>query len=44
MGGGDGLEEVESCVSNGVVAMDIQELTAGVVEAVEGHIIGIDRW
>ncbi len=45
MGGGDGIEKVDDgCVPHGMVAVNIKELAAGAVEAVEGRLknIGID--
>jgi hypothetical protein len=42
VGGGDGVEKVDSCVPHGMVAVDVEELTAGAVEAVEGRLISID--
>ena len=42
MGGGDGVEQVDGCVPHSMVAVDVEELAAGAVETVEGHLIGID--
>ncbi len=42
MGGGDGVEKVDGCVSHGMVAVDVEELAAGAVEAVKGRLVGID--
>ena len=42
MGGGDGVEKVYGCVPHGMVAVDVEELAAGAVEAVEGRLVGID--
>ena len=42
MGGGDGVEKVDGCVPHGMVAVDVEELAAGAVEAVEGRLVGID--
>ena len=41
-GGGDGVEKVNGCVLHGMVAVDVEELAAGVVKAVEGRLVGID--
>ena len=43
MGGGNSLEEVDGCVSDGMMAMDVEELAARVVKAVEGHFIGVEE-
>jgi hypothetical protein len=43
VGGGDGVEKVDGCIPHGmVVAVDVKELAAGAVEAVEGRLVGID--
>ena len=42
MGGGDGIEKVDGCVSHSMVAVDVEELAAVAVKAVEGRLIGID--
>jgi hypothetical protein len=40
--GGDGVEQVDGGVADGIVAVNVEELTGGAVEAVEGHVVGID--
>ena len=42
MGGGDGVEQVDGCIPHSMVAVDVEELAAGAVKAVEGRIIGIN--
>ena len=42
MGGGDGVEKVYGCIPHGMVAVDVEELAAGAVEAVEGRLVGIN--
>ena len=42
MSGGDGVEKVDGCVPHGMVAVEVEELAAGAVEAVEGRLVGID--
>ena len=40
--GSDGVEQVNGGIANGIVAVDIEELTGRIVEAVEWHVIGVD--
>ena len=44
VGGGDGVEQVHGCIPHSMVAVDVEELAAGVVKAVvvEVRLIGID--
>ena len=42
MSGGDGVEKVDGCVQHSMVAVDVEKLAAGAVEAVEGRLVGID--
>ena len=42
MGGGDGVEQVDGSIPHSMVAVDVEELAAGIVKAVEGWLIGID--
>ena len=42
MGEGDGAEKIDGCVPHGMVAMNVEELAARAVEAVEGGLVGID--
>ena len=42
MGGGDGIDKVDGCVPHSMVAVDVEELAAGAVKAVEGRLIGIN--
>ena len=42
MGGVDGVEKVDGCVPHGMVAVDVEELAVGAVEAVEGQLVGIN--
>ena len=42
MGGGDGVEQVDGCIPHSMMAVDVEELAAGAVKAVEGRLIGID--
>jgi hypothetical protein len=41
VGGGDGVEQVDGCIPHSMVAVDVEELAAGAVKAVEGRLIGI---
>jgi hypothetical protein len=40
--GGDGVEQVDGGIANGIVAVDIEELTGRTVEAVEWHVVDVD--
>ena len=40
--GDDGVEQVDGGVADGIVAVNVEELTGGAVEAVKGHVVGID--
>ena len=40
--GGNGLEEVDGHVLDGMMAMDVEELAAKAVKAMEGYFIGVD--
>jgi hypothetical protein len=42
MGGGDGIEKVDGCIPHGMVAVDVEELAAGAIKAMEGRLVGID--
>ena len=42
VGGRDGVEEVDGGVPHGMVAMNVEKLAVGAVEAVERHFVGID--
>ena len=42
VGGGNGPEEIDGCVPDGMMAMDVEELAARAVKAVEGHLIGVN--
>ena len=35
VGGGDGVEQVDGCVPHNMVAVDVEKLAAGAVEAEE---------
>ena len=38
----DGIEKNDGCVPHGMVAVDVEELATGVVDEVEGRLVGID--
>ena len=40
--GSDGVEQVDGGIANGVVAVDVEELTGRSVEAVKWHVVGVD--
>ena len=40
--GSDEVEQVDGGITNGVVVVDIEELTGRAVEAVEWHVVGVD--
>ena len=40
--GGDGVEQVDGGIANGIVAVDVEELTGRTVEAVEWHVVDVD--
>ena len=42
MGVGDGVEQVDGCIPHSMGAVDVEELAARAVKAVEGRLIGID--
>ena len=42
MRGSDGVEQVDGGIANGVVAVDVEELTGRAVKAVEWHVVGLD--
>jgi hypothetical protein len=42
VGGGNGPEEIDGCVPDGMMLMDVEELVAIAVKAVEGHLIGVN--
>ena len=42
MRGSDGVEQVDGGIANGVVAMDVEELTGRAVEAVEWNVVCVD--
>ena len=40
--GSDGVEQIDGGIANGVVAVDVEELTGRAVKAVEWHVVGVD--
>ena len=40
--GGDGVEQVDGGIANGIVAVDVEKLTGRTVEAVKWHVVGVD--
>ena len=40
--GSDGVEQVNGGIANGIVAVDVEELTGRAVKAVKWHVVGID--
>ncbi len=38
----DGVEQVDGGIANGIVAVDVEELTGRAVKAVKWHVIGDD--
>jgi hypothetical protein len=42
VGGRNGPEEIDGCVPDGMMAMDVEELAARAVKVVEGHLIGVN--
>ena len=39
---GDGVEQVDGGIANGIVAVDIEKLAGRTVEAVEWHVVDVD--
>ncbi len=40
--GSDGVEQVDGGIANGIVAVDVEELTGRAVTAVKWHVVGVD--
>jgi hypothetical protein len=40
--GSDGVEQGDGGIANGIVAVDVEELTGRVVKAVKWHVVGVD--
>ena len=38
----DGVEQVDGGIANGIVAVDVEELTGRAVKAVKWHVVGVD--
>jgi hypothetical protein len=38
----DGVEQVDGGIANGIVAVDVEELTGRTVKAVKWHVVGVD--
>ena len=38
----DGVEQVDGSIANGIVAVDVEELTGRAVKAMKWHVVGVD--
>jgi hypothetical protein len=38
----DGVEQVDGGIANGIVAVDVEELTGRAVNVVKWHVVGVD--